>query len=49
MHWWDDIVTAVLAGIAAFLAAMAASAVGWTNKPKPETKIDTQTPKEVKR
>jgi hypothetical protein len=32
MHWWDDIVTAILSGIAAFLAILAASATGWVAK-----------------
>jgi membrane-associated phospholipid phosphatase len=29
MHWLDDVVTAILGGIAAFIAIMAAAATGW--------------------
>jgi hypothetical protein len=35
MHWTDDIVTAILAGIASFLAILAAKAIGWFESRKP--------------
>jgi hypothetical protein len=41
MHLWDDIITAILAGIASFLAILAASATGWVAKrgePRQEAK-----------
>jgi membrane-associated phospholipid phosphatase len=37
MHWLDDVVTAILSGIAAFLAILAAAATGWADR-KPESK-----------
>jgi hypothetical protein len=35
MHWTDDIVTAILSGIAAFLAILAAKATGWFERRNP--------------